>query len=414
MRATVPSPRRGFTLIELLVVIAIVAVLAVTVILTLNPAELLKQTRDSNRLSDLDTINKALSIVQADITNPSYGTSTTLYISVPDSSTSCANLGLPALPSGYAYGCAPTSTLRNTDGTGWIPVNFNLISSGSPLSGLPIDPSNSTSTGLYYSYIANAGWELNSIVESQKYRSNTQISKQGFPGIISVGNNQSLSPIANTSGLIGYWPFSEGAGATAFDLGGSGNNGTLTIGATGSQTTVAQAWSNGGQGKVGSALHFDGTDDWVDMGLKTVWDNLVNNFSVSVWVKSDTPQQKRLVSKGYNSQWEFELRANNTCALNYNLGAGFVGKTSYVVLDSNWHLCTFVIANSNVYFWVDGVLRNTQAVSVPFVSVPANKLFVGSHGGGADGTLLGSLDDVRVYNRVLSAAEVQAIYNATR
>ena len=41
--------RSGFTLIELLVVIAIIAILAVVVILTLNPAQLLAQARDSTR-----------------------------------------------------------------------------------------------------------------------------------------------------------------------------------------------------------------------------------------------------------------------------------------------------------------------------------------------------------------------------
>lgn len=43
-----PSNRRNsFTLIELLIVVAIVAILAIVVVLTLNPAELLKQSRDS-------------------------------------------------------------------------------------------------------------------------------------------------------------------------------------------------------------------------------------------------------------------------------------------------------------------------------------------------------------------------------
>ena len=43
--------RRAFTLIELLVVIAIIAVLAVVVVLVLNPAQLLKQARDSSSLT---------------------------------------------------------------------------------------------------------------------------------------------------------------------------------------------------------------------------------------------------------------------------------------------------------------------------------------------------------------------------
>jgi prepilin-type N-terminal cleavage/methylation domain-containing protein len=60
------SSRRGFTLIELLVVIAIIAVLAIVVVLTLNPAQLLKQSRDSGRLSDMNTITSALNIYNED------------------------------------------------------------------------------------------------------------------------------------------------------------------------------------------------------------------------------------------------------------------------------------------------------------------------------------------------------------
>lgn len=60
------SSRVSFALIELLVVITIVAILAVAVILAVNPAELLKQARDITRLSDLDTLNHALWFYQVD------------------------------------------------------------------------------------------------------------------------------------------------------------------------------------------------------------------------------------------------------------------------------------------------------------------------------------------------------------
>src|SRR3989344_3113056 len=81
-----PSPRASFTLIELLVVIAIVAILSAVVIITLNPAELLKQSRDSNRLSDLNTLNKALALFEVDVVGGSLGSSSTVYVSLPDTS----------------------------------------------------------------------------------------------------------------------------------------------------------------------------------------------------------------------------------------------------------------------------------------------------------------------------------------
>ncbi len=70
----------SFTLIELLVVIAILAILAVVVVVVINPSELLKQARDSTRLSDLQTLNKAIALFQADQVGKSLGDPNTIYI----------------------------------------------------------------------------------------------------------------------------------------------------------------------------------------------------------------------------------------------------------------------------------------------------------------------------------------------
>jgi len=79
--------RRGFTLIELLVVIAIIAILAVVVVLTLNPAELLRQSRDANRVSDMATLTSALNLYLTDQgggSGFSLGNASNTGISVPD------------------------------------------------------------------------------------------------------------------------------------------------------------------------------------------------------------------------------------------------------------------------------------------------------------------------------------------
>ena len=76
----------GFTLIELLVVIAIIAILAVVVVLTLNPAQLLAQSRDSNRISDMATLKSAIGLYitdQSGATGISLGTPAVCFNSTP-------------------------------------------------------------------------------------------------------------------------------------------------------------------------------------------------------------------------------------------------------------------------------------------------------------------------------------------
>src|ERR1039458_7608646 len=100
-------PRKGFTLIELLVVIAIIAILAVVVVLTLNPAELLRQSRDANRVSDLATLNAAINIYNTDQSGAStysLGAASTSNPSIYDPAATstagdqCQGLGMPVLP----------------------------------------------------------------------------------------------------------------------------------------------------------------------------------------------------------------------------------------------------------------------------------------------------------------------------
>ena len=172
------SPKKGFTLIELLIVIAIIAILAVVVVLVLNPAELLKQSRDAERVSDLATLTSAVNLYasdQAGSANFSLGSSSVTYISTPDpnattAGTDCSDMGANFLAGGYFH-CAASSTFRNVSSTGWIPINFNAMSAGSPFGALPVDPVNSTSSNLYYAYQpVGSGFRITANPESQKYQ----------------------------------------------------------------------------------------------------------------------------------------------------------------------------------------------------------------------------------------------------
>jgi len=233
---------KGFTLVEMLIVLGIVAILVAVVVSVLNPAEFFRQTRDSRRLSDLNQLDQALNLATLD--NVSMGTANVVYLSVPDDSggatTTCSGMTPPV---GWTYQCSNSTNYRKVDGTGWVPVNFSsLVTVPSALNVLPIDPTNSTSTNLFYTYVSGS-WELTTLFESSKYT--TKYPGFGTSTVYTSGNHQGISPnvIATRAGT------SEGGGSatvptltsdTATDLAATTAtlNGTITSEGGASSTIV--------------------------------------------------------------------------------------------------------------------------------------------------------------------------------
>jgi len=177
--------QKGFTLIELLVVIALIAVLAVAVTLALNPAELLKQGRDSTRISDLANINSALLLYLVDVSTPMLTSSTNCYV-YGSVTTTC---------SGRFSGATTvvTSSSQAVNGQGWIPVNLSLISSGSPLPRYPIDPTQSNPYFYAFRPSSTSGfYEINAQLESSKYANQAATDGGNNNNVYEVGNDLNL------------------------------------------------------------------------------------------------------------------------------------------------------------------------------------------------------------------------------
>lgn len=166
------TKQKGFTLIELLVVIGILAILAVIVILYINPAEILAQSRDSQRLSDLGSIKSAIGLyLSTNISPPNNlevgGVTTTLTTTgaaCPFGVGQCTGGGFWVPVDSFA-------ATSSVDGTGWVRVNLTNSSAGSSLAALPLDPT--SDTNYYYGYTASSSegaYKIGGRLESVKYQ----------------------------------------------------------------------------------------------------------------------------------------------------------------------------------------------------------------------------------------------------
>ncbi len=174
----IKNAKRGFTLIELLIVIGILAILATAAVLVLNPAQLLAQARDSQRISDLGSVKSAIGLYLATASSPT--------VSVGPRSTANATC---------SFGTCTVAT-SSVSGTGWVAIDLTGTTGGSPLSVLPLDPTNNAT--YQYSYkgdATNLTFELNATLESTKYA--TTLDLDGTDG----GNSASYYEVGTDPGL---------------------------------------------------------------------------------------------------------------------------------------------------------------------------------------------------------------------
>ena len=391
---------KSFTLIELLIVIAILSLLMAIVVISINPAEMLKKSRDAKRISSIKNLNNALSIFQATRYTGFMGTSSIVYISIPDSDSSCSNLGLPTLPDGYTYACATSANYRKTDGTGWIPVNFDSLDIGSPISSLPIDPTNTTSTGLYFTYVAGGSWELTSGFESVSYNEQAVNDGGTDPLAFEFGTNLTLSTFAH--GLVGSWNFNE-TGTVAIDSSVSGVNADIYSSAT---LTDLHTSTNC---KSGSCLLFDGIDDMATSTAVTVVDK-GNSRTISFWFLTETLGSPQIGLMSVAPTWNYGsplwlIVKDASDKLSIYQNGYHAGSTT--ITANQWHhvAYTYNKLNNAVGLYLNG--NSEYSGTLPETGTSTRMYF----GAGYNARLDGQLDNVRIYNRVLSASEVLALYN---
>ncbi len=227
------------------------------------------------------------------------------------------------------------------------------------------------------------------------------------------------------SGPVAYWNFDEAGGPAAYDQSGNNNSGTLNAGGSGSNTTAYQMWTP--SGKFGGALEFDGANDSVSLG--NILQIGTSSWTYSLWFKGNNfpSATSCLLSKTDNGATPFRMAlcfdSNQKIyfILRDSANSHYGFEDSYVLpwtVDYNWHHIAIVINRSSyLYCYLDGVQIGSRDISaIAGQDFSLNRPFrIGSYNDGSDNPTAvfnGTIDDVRIYNRALSADEIKMAYNA--
>jgi len=221
----------------------------------------------------------------------------------------------------------------------------------------------------------------------------------------------SSNPHDWSAGLVGYWSFdgqytttTSGAAAGTRDASGNGNWGAFNNG-------VKPAGGISGQ-----ALSFDGMDDYVNCGSNASLDLRGKSFTFESWAKRsslgsyDFIMTQCQTETGNNCLMFGFMNTNNFMFDFY--GNGITSPATYT--DFNWHhwVGTYDTNTNEQKLYYDGELTATRTATSDFNGFAV--LAIGRRMIGASPNYFdGSIDEVRIYNRALSANEVKQHYEQT-
>ena len=213
-------------------------------------------------------------------------------------------------------------------------------------------------------------------------------------------------PPPPAGGPLASWSFDEGSGSTAADGSGRGFNGTLTYGPT---------WASVVNCKRGACVSLDGVDDYVKV-LDTAALKLTGDVTIAAWIKPTSLGVKHsIVSKRY----EFELGPTEPGS---PYALGWAHKTSSGAVQSGrlagsteanvWQ--HVVLVRNAAMKQIRGYKNGAPGLTSSYVTGPGANAYnvnIGRNPGGSQ-HFKGLIDEVRIYDRVLSDAEVASLYGS--
>jgi len=189
-------------------------------------------------------------------------------------------------------------------------------------------------------------------------------------------------------------------------------------------TAINGAFYNS-SGKFGGAYQFDGVDDYINTTISSNANFLNNTFSVSLWFKTTQTGLSVPIGKGADGStggWQFGLNfvTVNKIVFRTKNSAGTVAlvrETSSTLNDGNWHYIVAVATTNssgtsgqNIELYLDGALNEGALTNSLASAMTSDTVQIGRRPTGLN--FNGSIDEVRIWNRSLSASEINQLYMA--
>ena len=199
-------------------------------------------------------------------------------------------------------------------------------------------------------------------------------------------------------GLVAYYSFDD---CSAKDLSGNGNDGIIY----GAKCV---------DGKFGKALRFDGVDDYVEVPDSPSLD-ITDEITIEVWVKGYgfAGDFRQIVGKSPDTvlrhlNFAYDLRVDKAGPLRFSINNGDWQYVLATIEEGKWYHVVGTYDGSEMRLYVNGELKDTKSVSG---SIITNDAPVSIGRLPAYDYWNGTIDEVRIYNRALSAEEISDLYN---
>ena len=392
----------GFTLLEVLLVIALIAILAGIIIVAINPAKQLASARNTDRMSDIRQIDSAINQYYID------------------------NFEFPAtLPSSLTEICNTGSLSDSTVDINDVLCTTNDLVNLSALVpdyivAIPVDPQGGNNFAFLNKIIPTAyavategtGY---SIMKNANNRITTQADNAELNQTIAIGPDAAGGSSTLGDGLVAHYLMNDADCTTVANTKGASGSGICTSAA-------------GARGNTGTSLSFSGsTDDWVDIS-NAIPSTATPNFTIAAWVYENTTAPNvnwigastlspdiRLMSFNYDAHqaMTFILQGSPNYSWLYA-----ETDNSTVTAGAWYHIVLVAESGAPFKIYINGAEVNYQhqdtAENVDLSSFTNLVLAANAYQGSLSASgFNGLIDDVRIYNRVLTQGEITALAAGT-